>query len=175
MMMRMLEAGGLPLLTDDLRGADPDNPEGYFEYERVKALDKGDRDWLPEAQGKAVKVISALLEHLPPDYSYRVLFMNRRIEEVLASQRKMLARRGEPGGPDDEKLADLFARHLRKVKAWLATQPNIAVLEMNYNSLLRDPAPHARQVNAFLGGNLDVERMIAIVNPDLYRNRSTCG
>ncbi len=173
MMMKMLEAGGLPILTDQIRTADVDNPKGYYEFERVKQLDKGDHAWLPEAQGKAVKVISALLEHLPPDYTYRVIFVERRIEEVLASQKKMLMRRGEPTDRvSDEEMARLFAKHVQKVKVWLSAQPNFAVLYVDYNRMLADPWPYVRQVNQFLGNKLDEGAMAAVVDPELYRNRA---
>ena len=95
MMMKMLEAGGIPPLTDEIRTADTDNPKGYYEFERVKKMDKGDTAWLENAQGKSVKVISALLKHLPSDYRYRVIFMRRDMSEILASQKKMLDHRGE--------------------------------------------------------------------------------
>ena len=174
MMMQMLEAGGMAILTDGLREADADNPRGYYEFERLKQLPKGDHAWLEEAQGKAVKVIAALLEHLPPDHRYKVIFMRRRMEEVLTSQRRMLVRRGEdPDKTDDEELARLFEKHLRKVEAWLAAQPHVDVLDVDYNAVLADPAPHVRRINAFLGGFLDVAAMVAVVDARLYRNRET--
>ena len=42
---------------------------------------------MPEAQGKVVKGISQLLLDLPVDgtFAYKVVFMRRNIEEVLAS------------------------------------------------------------------------------------------
>jgi argonaute-like protein implicated in RNA metabolism and viral defense len=173
MMMKMLEAGGLPVLADHLRQADADNPKGYYEFERVKQLDKGDKAWVAEAQGKAVKVISALLEHLPPGYQYRVIFMHRAMEEVLASQRKMLEHRGEANNQvSDEELARLFEKHLAKVQGWLRSQPHFAVLDVNYNAMLADPRPQIQAVNTFLGGILDEEKMAAIVDPSLYRNRT---
>jgi RNase adaptor protein for sRNA GlmZ degradation len=172
MMMKVLEAGGLPVVIDGLRAADPDNPEGYYEFERVKELDKGGTAWVADAQGKAVKVISALLEYLPTDYDYRVIFMHRKIEEVLNSQRKMLARRGEPiDAVSDAEMAALFAKHVAKVKAWLREQPNFAVLEIDYNAMLIDPDPHVRIVNQFIDNALDEEAMAKMINPDLYRNR----
>lgn len=173
MLMKMLEAGGLPVLTDQVRAADEDNPKGYYEFERVKQLDKGDHAWLPEAQGKAVKVISALLEHLPPDYTYRVIFVERRMEEVLASQKKMLERRGEPTDRvSDEEMARLFAKHVQRVKLWLAAQPNFSVLYVDYNRMLADPWPYVQQINRFLDGWLDEARMVEVVDPKLYRNRA---
>jgi hypothetical protein len=147
MMMKMLEAGGLPVLIDGLRVADPDNPEGYYEYERVKELDKGDTAWVADAQGKAVKVISALLEYLPLDYQYRVIFMHRNIEEVLSS-------------------------HLAKVKEWLRAQPNFAVLDIDYNAMMKSPESYIRMVNQFIDNTLDEQAMAKMVNPQLYRNRA---
>lgn len=172
MMMKMLEAGGLQVVSDGLRTADTDNPEGYYEFERVKQLDKGDTAWLAEAEGKVVKVISALLEHLPPDYQYRVIFMNRRMEEVLASQRKMLAHRGEATEISDEKLAELLEKHVRKVKAWVTAQPHFRLIDLDYNRMLAEPQPFAQQINRFVDGILDEEAMAAVVDPALYRNRA---
>lgn len=172
MMMKMLEAGGLQVVSDGIREADSDNPKGYYEFERVKQMDKGDTEWVEQAQGKIVKVVSALLEHLPPGYTYQVLFMNRQIDEVLASQRKMLVRRGEESQISDEKLAELLGKHVIKTKSWLAAQPNFSVLDVDYNAMLVDPGPFVPEINRFLGGMLDETAMIAVVDPNLYRNRS---
>ncbi len=172
MMMKMLEAGGMALVIDGIRTADEDNPKGYYEFERVKQLDKGDAEWVADARGKAVKVISALLEHLPADSEYKVLFMNRKMPEVLASQRKMLKRRDEKSEISDEKLAELLDKHVKQVKAWLARQPNFEMLDLDYNAMLTDPEPWAVRINAFLGGKLDARAMVEVVDPNLYRNRA---
>lgn len=173
MMMKVLEAGGLPVLIDGLRAADPDNPEGYYEFERVKELDKGDTAWLADTQGKAVKVISALLEYLPADYQYRVIFMHRNIEEVLNSQRKMLVRRSEETeAVDDAEMADLFAKHVAKVKEWLREQPNFAVLDIDYNDMIQTPESYIRMINQFVDNTLDEQAMAKMINPKLYRNRA---
>src|SRR6185369_5935200 len=94
MMMSMLVAGGIKAMTDSIRTADEDNPKGYFELEKVKELEK-DHLWLSDAAGKAIKIISALLKHLPREYPYKTIFMRREMKEILASQRQMLIRRGE--------------------------------------------------------------------------------
>jgi hypothetical protein len=173
LMMRMLEAGGLPPLTDGLRAADEDNPRGYYEFERVKQLSKGDRAWMDEARGRAVKVISALLEHLPAGHEYRVLFMRRRMEEVLASQRRMLIRRGERAdAASDAAMAALFDKHVQRITAWLGSRADIRSLDVDYAALLADPAAGAERVAAFLGGGLDTARMAAAVDPSLYRQRA---
>ncbi|MFZ1708926.1 MAG: sulfotransferase domain-containing protein [Anaerolineae bacterium] len=173
MMMQMLAAGGLSAMTDAIRQADADNPRGYFEVERVKRLKDGDGAWMSEAQGKAIKIISALLEHLPPNQRYKVIFMQRTLAETLASQRKMLIHRGEdPARIDDAELTRLFQKHLQKVEAWLAGQPNIAVLYVNYNEMIAAPSPFLTQINRFLDQRLDSEQMLAAVDRTLYRNRA---
>ena len=172
MMMKMLEAGGVQVLTDRIRTADEDNPKGYYEFERVKQIET-DKAWLPEAQGKAVKMVGALLRHLPSDYVYNIVFMRRHIEEILASQRQMLIRRGEPTDRvSDERMAKLFQRHLDQLEAWLAEQPNMEVLYVHYSDILAEPVEQAVRVNQFLGGNLDQDKMAAIVDPSLYRQRT---
>src|SRR5262247_1316470 len=101
LMMQMLQVGGMSLLTDALRSVDADNPNGYWEYEPVKRLQQ-DNSWIPKAEGKAVKVISALLQYLPPQHTYKIIFMQRPMQEVLVSQTVMLERRGEQRGKADD-------------------------------------------------------------------------
>jgi hypothetical protein len=171
MMMQMLRAGGMAILTDGVRAPDADNPRGYFEDERVKAL-KRDGAWLGEAEGKAVKVVHALLSDLPPDHHYRVVLMRRPMAEVLASQQAMLQRRGQAGGAaGPAALGAIFAAQLRRVEAWLAGQPNIAVLPVDYHRVIRAPEATARQVAAFVGGDLAVDAMAPAVDPSLFRQR----
>ena len=173
LMMKMLEAGGMAVVQDGIREADTDNPKGYYEFERVKQMDKGDTAWMVEAQGKVVKIISALLKHMPPEYQYDVIFMRRHMDEILASQRKMLVHRGEDANKmDDAKMADLFEKHLQQVFGWMDQQPNIRYLEVDYTDLLADPVKIGAHVNLFLGEHLDEQKMIEMVDPKLYRNRS---
>ena len=172
MMMKMLEAGGIPPLTDNLRTADEDNPKGYYEFERVKQLPKGDTAWLPEAQGKVVKVIAALVPHLPSAYAYRVIFMQRAMPEILASQRQMLIRRGEdPDKVGDELMAKLFEKHVQQVNHWISQQPNVERIDVDYNEMLENPQLFIERINSFLGGQLNTEGMAQVVDPSLYRQR----
>jgi hypothetical protein len=172
MMMKMLEAGGIQPMTDEIREADEDNPKGYYEFERVKQMDQGDTSWVSGAQGRVIKVISALLKHLPGDQQYRVVFVRRNMPEILASQRKMLVHRGEdPNKMDDKQMAMLFEKHLKQVEEWLGAQPNFRVLYVHYSDVLADPLPQIDKINAFLGGKLDPRAMSSVVDPNLYRNR----
>jgi hypothetical protein len=173
MVMKMLQAGGLPVLTDGLRTADEDNPKGYYEVERVKDLGRGaDKGWLSDARGKGLKVISYLLKSLPSHYNYRVVFIRRDLEEVLASQRKMLARRGEAEETAPERMRALFEDDLWRATYQLRRRPEFEALELQYSAVLARPLEEARRVAAFLGGGLDPEAMAAVVDPQLYRNRA---
>lgn len=171
MLMHVLQAGGMALLTDQVRKPDLDNPKGYYEFERVKRLPQGDIGWLEEARGKCLKVISALLVYLPRGYRYDVIFMHRDISEVLASQRKMLARRGQETSDDDEAMMVSLQEHVDEVRNWVAAQPNFSLLDADYNAILAAPAGWAAQIDAFLGRNLDTVAMQAAVDSTLYRNR----
>jgi hypothetical protein len=172
MMMKMLEAGGLPVLTDHIRVPNDDNPKGYYEFERVKKLPEGDTAWMDDAVGKVVKIITQLVMHLPDSHQYRVVVMRRSIPEILASQAKMLARRGETGGQvSDAQMTALFDKHLKQVYAWMDQQSNIEYIDVSYNETLADPTPTIERLRAFLGDDLDSAAMARVVDPSLYRNR----
>ncbi len=173
MMMKMLAEGGLAVVTDEIRSADDDNPNGYFELEVVKQMSDGNVAWLENANGKVVKVISALLEHLPATHSYKVIFMEREIKEVLASQKKMLANRQESSSISDAEMEEQFRKHVAAVKAWLIRQPNMEVLYVSYNAMVNEPSSLCRKVIDFLGLPLNYDRMLAVPNERLYRNRKT--
>lgn len=170
MMMRMLEAGGIPALTDELREADEDNPKGYYEFERVKQLPE-DSAWLPDAQGKAVKMVFALLKDLPEGYEYKVVFMRRPLEEVLASQKKMLERQGRLTDISDEEIAHGFKLLLDSTLDWVAKQPHFMLREVWYNAVLESPQEELGAIADFLGQDLDVNAMQNIIDTNLYRNR----
>lgn len=172
LMMMMMKSAGIPPVMDGERIADEDNPKGYYEFERVKKLKDGDFDWVFQARGKVVKVISALLPYLPEQLDYRVLFMLRSLDEILASQKKMLLRRGEdPEKISDDDMKKHFLEHLAQIKAWLAQQSNLSTLYIDYNRLIEEPEPVVREINRFLGGKLDEKQMIGAIDPKLYRQR----
>jgi len=173
LMMQMLDAGGLPVLSDGERKADTDNPKGYLEWERIKQLPK-ESGVIAEAEGKVVKVISQLILSLPEGHEYRIVFMQRPLPEVLRSQDEMLKRRGNMDLiPDSSALEEHFQRHLIEVNRWLASKANVKVLRVHYHRVLRDPKAVAEEVAAFLGASLDVdiEAMVQRVDGSLYRNR----
>ena len=172
LMMQMLRAGGIPVLSDQIRAADVDNPRGYFEFEKVKHV-KADNAWLEQARGKAVKIIHMLLMDLPPDLDCRVVFMHRDLREVVRSQATMLQRSGKAGASlTPDRLAQVYSSQLTAVKRWLAERPSFKLLEIEYADLIREPRPNSEAVSKFLGSDLDVDAMAAAVDPALYRNRA---
>ena len=171
MLMKMLAAGGLPPLTDGIRAADGDNPGGYYEFEKVKQLEQ-DTTWLESAKGKAVKIISQLLDQLPLHKPYKIVFALRKMDEILASQRAMLARRGQVcDRVSDAEMAAAFGRHLSAVQQWLAEHQQMEVLYVNYAAVLHDPITTSHEIKTFLALPLDVRQMASVVDESLYRQR----
>jgi hypothetical protein len=172
MMMRMIDAGGIQALTDKLREADDDNPRGYYEFEPVKKT-KEDSSWVANAVGKVVKMVHLLLMDLPEGYEYRVIFMRRHLDEVLKSQDVMLERAGKGGGdlPVDT-MKSIFEKQIKQVYDWVGQRSSFKLLEVNYNEIMAAPREHVEKINALLDGNLNVEAMAAVIEPDLYRQRA---
>ena len=168
LMMRMLDDGGVSAVTDGRRTADEHNPHGYFEDERAKRLAQ-ESAWLGEARGRAVKIVYRLLPHLPPQLDYRIVFMERDLDEVYDSQQDMLQSRGDAAAAQDrDRMIRALSRDLEGAKHWLSTQCHIVV---PYRDLVRQPAFWAANVSRFLGGDLDEDLMAAAVEPSLYRHR----
>ncbi|MBT3217654.1 MAG: sulfotransferase family protein [Proteobacteria bacterium] len=173
MMMKMLDSAGLEIMTDGERKADIDNPKGYYEYERVKDLEKEqDKSYVRAARGKVLKVISFLLKDLPDDNQYRVIFLRRDLDEVLASQDKMIARLGSKDSTDAEPLKEQYRNDIIRARLMCRKKNNFEMLEVHYRDTVNNPANTARAVSEFLGGKLDQAAMLAAVDPKLYRNRA---
>ena len=172
MMMRMLEAGGVPPVVDGERKANADNPMGYYEFEPVKAL-KEDSSWVADSTGQAVKVIYKLVYDLPNNVPYRIVFMQRDIEEVLSSQEKMMRRDGlDPDTIGRDLLFNLFQTDVMDFRRWAEVQGNIQIMYADYRRMIDEPEEMSRHIAEFLGQDLDIQAMASVVDPDLYRNRA---
>ena len=172
MMMKMLEAGGMETVQDGIRKSDEDNPGGYYEFETVKQI-KENASWLDMAAGKVVKILFNFLYDLPLDKHYQIIFMERDIDEVLASQNKMLERRGEVNKINDQEMAALFRVELPKIKDWLAKQGNFEVRYIHYTNVLNNSDGTAHLMNQFLEYPLNTKEMVKIIDRSLYRNRKS--
>jgi hypothetical protein len=181
LMMQMLEAGGLPVLRDEkYRPADERNPRGYYEIKAALKLGAEGQttDWVAGAQGKAVKVIAYQLRFLPPEFTYRVVFMRRRIAEILASSGEFklpgseikLLRADSPLSEREKILA--YKTEYVIYEAWLMKQKHLPALFVNYNDLIDNPAAPVARLRDFLGLPLDADAMLAAIDPALYRNRA---
>ncbi len=169
LMMQMLDNGGVPVVTDNIRTPDTDNPRGYYEFEQVKKI-KEDVTWLPGTRGKAFKMVSQLLYELPSSETYRVIFMERDLDEMIRSQEKMLSRLGKPSAPS-EAIKQHFTRHLERLRAWLGEQNNFKLLFVRYKDVVENPSAEVARVSEFLPVETDMAAMAKTVDPALYRNR----
>ena len=179
MAMKMLAAGGMPVLTDGVRTADESNPKGYYELEAVKELHKqGDLHWLVDARGKAIKVVSFLLTWLPETNDYKVIFMQRDLREVIASETTMLQKRGESAAasnaaPDDQdQTRAVYQQHLEKVHRFMANRSCFSTLTIGYRDALDRPQDAAKRMREFIDRPLNVDEMAKVADPSLYRNRA---
>jgi tetratricopeptide (TPR) repeat protein len=175
MMMQMLVAGGLPPLTDGIREADISNPRGYYEYDIAKQLGS-DADWISEGKGKVVKIVAQLLPLLPRKIDgapahYRIVFMERALEEVVSSQRVMLDRQQRKGAAlDQTRLAEIFFGQLQKIQT-VITDRGIPCIRVQHAEAIRDPLSVANQLNRFFEKSLDTTALAGAVDPTLYREQ----
>ncbi|HEY1583867.1 MAG TPA: sulfotransferase domain-containing protein, partial [Chthoniobacterales bacterium] len=176
LMMQLLEAGGVPPMTDKERVADVDNPRGYFEWEAIKQIAKKPELLDDEAvDGRAIKCISMLLPALPENHQYKVIFMLRPIAEVAASQKAMTVRLGTKGAKlDPQQLERGLRAHREETRRWVTNAEHVDWLEIDYPSLVRNPAPAIKRLVEFIGAERlpNEKAMSAIVDPSLHRRRA---
>jgi len=171
-MMQMLAAGGIELMTDGVRAPDEFNPQGYLEWEEARHLPR-DPAVIEKAHGKAVKIVSPLLPHLHPRHRYKVIFMERPVAEVAASQARMLESIPEHAyvaGEQGTDMATLLARHL-EATARLLEAAHLQVLRVPYVDLLNDGEAQVARIARFLDRELDTTAMLAEIRPELRRVR----
>lgn len=172
MMMQMLQAGGIKAFVDDKRQADEDNPKGYFEHANVKTLGK-DASWLNKAAGHSIKVITQLLPGIPVNKKLRIIYMERDLREILASQTEMLNRRDKKGSSQtSEKLANTYIKQVDRVKIMLKRRAeNVQLKSINYADMVAKPEQLIAGLNEFFGGSLNTQAMLSVVDPNLYRQK----
>jgi hypothetical protein len=173
LLMSLVGQLGVPLLTDDVRKPDSSNPKGFFEYEPVKTMYKGENRWLEFAKGKCVKIISPLLPYLSPQYNYYVLFINREIREIIKSQKVMRNVTDANNIVDDSKLMENYKRHLMTTERWLSSQKNIQVIYFDFNKIIaKSPEELEKLIKSFQPFNIKNNNdVFHIIEQDLYRNR----
>lgn len=171
LMMQMLEAGGMEVYSDAIRQADENNPRGFFEHEEVKKSARNNA-WVGRAKGKAVKVVSPLMRFLPPTFAYSVIVMKRDIEEIVTSQHKMLVGTGK--AKEDRyplQMEQIMRKQYQTSLKWMQSQPNIRLIEVDFDQAVHHPKEVVRLVNEFLAGKLDEGKMAEVAERGLHRNR----
>ncbi len=172
MMMQMLDTGGLEVFTDGVRKSDENNPKGYYEHELVKSLSRN-KTWMKDAMGKVVKVISQLIFELPANYRYKIIFMERDLDEVIQSQHKMLIRDGK--AKEDSiniRVVNAFKQNLERIHTWVPKQQNMEIIFVSHRNLINNPVEELKKVNDFLGGTLDTKAMATVVDKNLHREKA---
>ena len=171
LMMQVLRAGGIEPLTDAKRAADEDNPEGYWEWDDIKKLPKNPR-LIEAAEGKVVKVISALLPNLPGKHRYTIIYMVRPTEQVVNSQWAMLARKGSQPKSEKKHLIEVQEHHSRQIREVLKKSERVTLLEVSFPDLVADPEPVIAKLAELLPRRFTPGPAVAAcVKPQLFRNR----
>ncbi len=174
LMMQMFQAAGIDPMTDHVRAADDDNPEGYLEWEAIKQI-KNHPELMDQAEGKVTKVISMLIPYLPTRHEYKIVFMVRPIDEIAASQQKMIQRLGSKGADVDlPTIEKNLTRHRDEILGLIRRRPNMTMRVVRYKKLIEDPQSVVDRLVDFFGDGvlLHPERMASVVRPELYRNRT---
>jgi hypothetical protein len=171
-MMQIIQAAGIPIMTDDQRRPDEDNPVSYCEWEEIKSLPKNPL-LLEKAKGHAIKVVTALLPYLPNKHHYKILYMVRPIEQIIDSQWTMLTRKGKQPRAEKSHLIESQQQFSRNVRATLAKSQQVQMLEVDYLKLVSDPETVLGELKSFLGNDFHATpKVIDCVKPQLYRQRA---
>lgn len=193
LLMQLLGAAGLELAQDTARPPDADNPRGFFELEAARRLRAGS-GFLEGCRGRVVKVVAPLVLDLDPALGLRLLFIERDLDEVLASQRAMLTRRGESWRAEQEAaLRRAFEGVVARCRVRFAGVPETPALFVSHSALVHSPEAAIEQIVDFLaataagpdGAGLDGFRpeqaaavraaLRAVIEPSLHRQRRAGG
>ncbi len=173
LVMQLLQAAGCELLCDDQRPADESNPRGYFEYAQALNL-SSDPSCLAAAGGKAIKILYPLVLELPRGLPYRILLVERELQEVLTSQAAMLDRLGlQPEQP--AQLGQPWGEDLDAAWDSLASREDCEVLRLEHRALISGRLDEFQRLLDFLGLDVPAEALLAVVRPELYRSRGQAG
>lgn len=168
LMMQMLTKGGIEPLTDKVRQADKSNPKGYFEYSPVMSIHK-DNSWLDKGKNKSVKIVAPLLKHLDTKFRYKIIFMQRNLNEIIKSQHIMA---GKASDILPIKLYNSYVKLLEDIDDWKENEPGVEIIYIDYKEVLDNPEENASLVEKFVGKSLDKDAMASCIDKKLYRNRS---
>ena len=171
LMMQILQSLQIKLFTDNHRSADESNPKGYFEHQWVKTIEK-DNSWLTDVKGKAIKIVSPLIKYLPVDLNYKIIFMNRDLDEIIQSQERMLTENNKKDdATNSEELKQIFLKDLKQSKDWIHTQLHSEVLEILHSKLLKNPETELEKIKSFLKIDINTTLILKVIDKNLYRSK----
>jgi hypothetical protein len=171
MMMQILNAGELPVAFDSSRQSDENNPKGYYELEGGKIINKlmNGSFSFNEHKGKFVKITAYGLKYLPPG-NYKIIYMERNIEEILDSMEKMAGIKDE-NRPETRKS---FLKLNQMIKNFISNRDDVKVLYVNYNEMISNPEHSIRRIVSFLNlSDANLDKMTQSIDKKLYRQRRT--
>jgi len=169
MMMQILSAGGLPTAFNESRKADDNNPKGYYELEGGKIINKLMEKTFPIEQyiGRFIKITSFGLNFLP-NSCYKIIYMERNIDEVMDSMEKM----AKINDTNRKETKESFTRLNHKVKHDIQNRKDVDVLFINYNKIILDPKEDIKRICDFLSlPNTTIDKMMNAIDKRLYRQR----
>jgi len=170
LVMQILQSMGIELFTDNKRSPDQSNPKGYFEHELVKTIEY-DTSWIKNVKGKAIKIVSPLLEYLPTNYNYKIIFMDRDLDEIVQSQEKMLLMNGVGNSQiEPEVIKEIFIKDLKQAWSWIRELSHSESLEISHSKLLKKPESELEKIKGFLNIKVDLENMLKVIDKKLYRS-----
>jgi hypothetical protein len=169
MMMQVLAAGGVPIAFSEGRKPDVHNPKGYYELEGGKIINRLIQGTFPfeSYKGTFIKITAYGLSYLPKGF-YKIIYMQRNLEEVLDSMETMVQVTDE----NREETKQSFQKLNEKIMKDLQTKKQTEVLFVNYNDILKEPRTNIDRICQFIGPyRFEIPMMIAVVDNTLYRQR----
>lgn len=170
LMMKILDHLGERLIYDGQRSSDDNNPNGYYEYEKVKALvtaSKRNRKTLVKSwsnRGWIKLTANYLMLIQKPFFSeINIIFMTRSLEEIILSQKKMSGLEPKPG---EKELLELLRQESLKYSEKIADK----FMTVDYFELINSPDSVKEKLQTKFG--IDSSNLEKVIDNNLYRNRS---
>ena len=87
---------------------------------------------------------------LPANFAYRVVFLERRLEDVQESQTKMVERLGTRGGDlPATQMERALEMHRNQVYTWLEMREGVRMIKISYDALIARSEAEALRVCRF--------------------------
>ena len=171
MLMRMLEAGGVPLYYDNSRPMFfEENGRQCISYnamlretEKSPDLRDGESEWLNECYGKAVKILNPAKVMIPKGHKYNFIWCSRRVKDLVRSQFKWWQAIGKPRTDDPQRTIASAEIARSEGLAALKKYPKSRLMVVEFKDAITKPRAVAIRLARWLGRDMDTEAMAAVV------------